>query len=135
MKRRRCLGLVALAIATAACQATSGSAPFSPPPKLDAEIRAINTVDGIDANEARRIADIYRQEYVNGCGALLPLTLADETWRAGMLLGYAGVPSKRFVYIHSKSGSVWSDGGPRFNDLEAFRSDVVNHYAERRAKP
>jgi hypothetical protein len=100
--------------------------------KLARRLKAIDATDGVDMKEAEEIANIYRSEYINGCGAALQPTLAGDLWTSELLLGYAGRKSNRIVRVHARTGGVWSEGGPSYRDLSSFHRGVLGDFLEKR---
>lgn len=122
---------VLLLIALTACRSEPPTPAWA---HLDAELQTIRVSDGIDQQEAKRIADIYFSEYVRGRGIALTPTLRDGVWTADLLIDFAGIEAERVIQVDARTGAVWSTRGPRFADLDAFRSDVVGTYSQRREK-
>ena len=92
---------------------------------LQSELRRVDASDGVDANEARVIADMYFLTHISGCGATDEVVLRGRVWVVSLLVGVAGSPMDETVNVDAQSGGVSSSLGPRYSDLKAFRERVL----------
>jgi hypothetical protein len=126
--------MLAVAVSTIGCRSSQEIPPWlqRSVAALDSRFEAISAADGIDLVEAQELANIYRSEYINGCGAALEPKLSGDLWTAGMLLGYAGKKSDRIVQVNARTGGVWSAGGPSYRDLATFHRGVLDDFVRKR---
>jgi hypothetical protein len=89
----------------------------TPPALVD-----VDPSDGIDAREARAIAEAYFQQYSSiDCGGPGKAALHGRTWVFRLLFGATAQPTDERIRIDAKTGAISSDIGPRFRDLASFR--------------
>lgn len=93
--------------------------------QIDSELEGVDPSDGIDADEAKAIAEVFRGRYVSGCGAADEATLDGNTWTVSLRLGFVGKKSDRTIQVDARSGAVWGLGGPRYPDFRSFRYGVL----------
>jgi hypothetical protein len=91
----------------------------------DAEMAPVDPSNGIDADEAARIAGVYMAKHIIGCGAPDRAVLRGDTWVVGLRTGVAGRKSDWTIQVNSKTGAVWSLGGPHYRDFRSFRYGVL----------
>jgi len=100
--------------------------------QADAELRRVDSANGIDEEEAKAIAGVYMAEYLDiGCGAPHRAALRDQTWTVGLRVGYAGRESGGSIQVDSKTGGVWGQGGPRYPDFDSFHYSVLTDIRQR----
>src|SRR5437016_4603459 len=56
----------------------------------DSQLEMVDPSDGIDADEATKIAGVYMVKYVIGCGGADKAVLQGDTWLVGLRMGVAG---------------------------------------------
>jgi|GEM_PF-2118562 len=82
----------------------------------------VDPSDGIDAREARAIAEAYFQKYSSiNCGAPDKAALHGRTWVFRLLFGVAAQRTWESIRIDAKTGAISSDIGPRFRNFASFR--------------
>ena len=86
---------------------------------------AVDPSDGIDASEARAIADEYFAQEYGSCGGAGTLRRRGRTWVFSILFGLKGEKLKETIRVDAKTGGVWSAGGPRYQSLQAFREKTT----------
>jgi hypothetical protein len=99
--------------------------------QLESELATVNVTDGINALEAETMANVYRREYVSGCGALDPVVQNAGTWVFPLRLGYSGERSNKRIGVDAESGQVQGAGGPFFKTFAEFKKEVVSDYIKR----
>jgi hypothetical protein len=78
---------------------------------LKAQLVTIVIEDGIDAAEAKIIAENYHAHIIQLEGAIGDITFEDPFWLAVVRFGYGGEPLRNPVKIHKRTGQVsWKDG-------------------------
>jgi hypothetical protein len=92
----------------------------------------IHVDDGIDATEASLIGDLYRSEYLSGCGAAEDPELDRGRWTIQTRMGITGKLRGSVITIDAKSGGVSSASGPDFSDFRSFSEDLVGGFPARR---
>jgi len=86
---------------------------------------AVDPSDGIDASEARAIADEYFAQEYGSCGGSSTLRRRGRTWVFSVLFGLTGEKLKETIRVDARTGGVWSAGGPRYQSLQAFREKTT----------
>jgi hypothetical protein len=81
----------------------------------------VDRSDGIDAKEAEAIARAYFEDEYGMCGGPGDVTRKKRLWVFKVFFGLGGRELKDTIKVDAKTGGVWSEGGPRYRDLEAFR--------------
>jgi hypothetical protein len=81
----------------------------------------VDPSDGIDAREARAIAEAYFQQYSSiDCGGPGREALHGRTWVFRLEYGVSPLQTWETIRIDAKTGAISSDIGPRFRDFAAF---------------
>ena len=126
--------LGAFAVSLTDCRSAEALPPWleEPVARLDRRFTAIDATDGIGVGEAQELANLYRAEYINGCGAALEPELSDDVWTAELLLGFTVKRSDRRVQVDARTGGVWSADGPRYPDIAAFRRGLLDDFVRKR---
>lgn len=76
-------------------------------------LTSVDTLNGVDKNEAENIAKAYFLINV-GCGVFDYISEEKENWVVEGFFGYAGQPIKGFL-INKQSGSIISPVGPDYD--------------------
>ena len=104
--------LAALLPASSLPEASADSLKLAPLPTTGL-LNDIDVSDGIDAPEARIIADAYFKMHV-GCGFYEGISDSSQAWVVEGKYGYAGGPIRGF-FINKKTGAITSPIGPSYS--------------------
>lgn|GEM_PF-3245634 len=93
---------------------------------LKQQLATVVVEDGIDAAEAKIIAENYHAHIIQLEGAIGDVTFEDPFWVAVVRFGYAGEPLRNPVKIHRRTGQVfWKDGPTVENPKDIWSVDPI----------
>jgi hypothetical protein len=105
------------------CVAALGCTSFEPKysheqylDELKSQLEGVVLDDGINADEARIIAENYFVRIINVEGAIGPVTLQGQFWDARFATGALGIPNPNPIKIDRRTGMVSWQGGPTIED-------------------
>lgn len=89
------------------------------------KLQSIRPEDGISADEAEAITEVYYSAYMGHCGAPMHPQSFGSTWRASLRFGMLGKPSGEWIEVNATTGGVSASRGPSFSTFSSFRRHVL----------
>jgi hypothetical protein len=103
----------------------------SPPPSVKTialpwiAVEGVNYEDGINQDEADRIASFYFGRFINGCGMPGPAKLTGDFWQKQLWVGIGGSYAGRF-WIRRDDGNVILE--PKNGKVSGITKQLLEHY-------